>query len=97
MRRFLTVLMTMSFACGFENLLLVGPRRITYPLAKHYSRFYHIPLLEQPTYFYPSRYIAVSEQDEEQSSSARTVRITDYPHPDRNPNYFISWLKQTSS
>ena len=99
MMRFL-VLMMISFACGFENLLLIGPKKITYPLAIHYARFYNIPLLDQPTYFYPSRYIAMTQEENNTNtslSSTRTINIKDYPYPGRDPNYFISWLKQTSS
>lgn len=96
--RFLVIMMV-SFVCGFENLLLIGPKKDTFPLANHYSRFYNIPLLDQPTYFYPSQYIMLKEEKRKEATppNTRTINIHDYPHVGRHPNYFISWLKQTSS
>lgn len=98
MMRFL-VMMMVSFVCGFENVLLIGPKKDTLPLAKHYAKFYNIPVLEQPTYIYPSHYIMLKEERTRETilSNLRTINIDDYPHVGRHPNYFISWLKQQTS
>ena len=76
------------------NLLLIGSKQDTYPIAKHYSRFYKIPLIETG-YFYPKHYILISEEYQYTTQDTFTIHFKDYPHKEKNPNYFISWLKQT--
>ena len=105
-------LLMASFACGFENLLLIGPKRMTVPLAHHYSHYYQIPIVKSSSYLYPPRYVMVHDPDDTDTSlltglikgdgdendiPIKQIDITDYPHHDKHPNYFISWLKQRSS
>jgi hypothetical protein len=80
---------------GYVNILLVGPLKETYPLAKHYSEFYNVPFFERTVYFYPQRFIMISEETE-QVEDTMTIHVKDYPHKQKNNlNYFISWVKQT--
>lgn len=88
-------LLFIHFVGGYQNILLIGPKQQTYLLAKHYSRFYNIPLIETG-YFYPKRYIMISEEYKNIThDDTLQIEFKDYPHKDKNPNYFISWLKQS--
>jgi hypothetical protein len=93
---FLTMALCATMVSGYVNLLLVGPVKETYPLAKHYSEFYNVPIFEQSVYFYPRRFIMISEQ-QKQMEDVFTIDIKDYPHKNKDKNYFISWVKQTFS
>lgn len=85
---------------GYRNILLIGSRKDTYPLARHYSNFYNIPLLESG-FFYPNQFIMITEDEKQNiypppSNNLILVEWKDYPQKKKeNPNYFISWLKQT--
>lgn len=83
---------------GYVNLVLIGPVKDTYPLARHYSEFYNVPMLEKQIYFYPQRFVMISEENK-QVEDTLTINVRDYPHhkQKKNPNYFISWVKQTTS
>lgn len=93
------ILLLLSSACvvfGYVNVLLVGPFKDTYPLAKHYSEFYNVPCLEKVSYFFPQHFVVVSEQKNDVDGTM-TFDIKDYPHKGKkNHNYFISWVKQNS-
>lgn len=78
----------------FPNILLIGSKQETYPMAKHYSRFYNIPLIETG-YFYPKHFIMISEEFLSFEQETFSIQFKDYPHKGKHPNYFISWLKQT--
>lgn len=94
---FLTVMaVCATMVEGYVNILLVGPVKDTYPLAKHYSEFYNVPIFERTVYFYPQRFIMISEE-KKQVEDTLTIDVDDYPHKQKNPNYFISWVKQTFS
>ena len=94
---FLTVMAVFATMVeGYVNILLVGPVKDTYPLAKHYSEFYNVPIFERTVYFYPQRFIMISEE-KKQVEDTLTIDVDDYPHKQKNPNYFISWVKQTFS
>lgn len=97
MRSFLfTMALCATLVSGYVNILLVGPVKETYPLAKHYSEFYNVPIFENTVYFYPQRFIMISEEKKHVKDTL-TVHLEDYPHQKKNPNYFISWVKQTFS
>lgn len=95
MWRFIVVLLS-SFCLatnGYMPVLLVGPYEKTFHLAKHYSDFYQIPLLEKKVYMFPSNFIMISEE-KKQIENILMIDIDEYPHIEKNPNYFISWIKQ---
>lgn len=81
---------------GYMNIVLVGPRKETYPLAKHYAEFYNLPFLQEVVHLYPKRFIMISEETR-QLESTLTIDIGDYPYKQKNANYFISWVKQKFS
>lgn len=87
-----------SFICvvrGYINILLIGPTKDTHLIARHYSRFYNIPFYKKPSHIYPMRFIITSEEKTNNSvQDAIVIDVNDYPHKDKNPNYFISWIKQ---
>jgi len=93
---FMMVLCATTMVSGYVNLLLVGPVKDTYPLAKHYSEFYNVPIFENTVHFYPQRFIMISEE-KKQMEDVFTIHIQDYPHKEKDKNYFISWVKQIFS
>ncbi len=93
---FLMVALYATLVGGYVNILLVGPLKETYPLAKHYSEFYNVPIFENNVYLYPQRFIMISEK-KKHVQDTMTINVDDYPHKQKNPNYFISWVKQTFS
>lgn len=96
-KHLLLILSTLSIVQGYMNFLLVGPLEQTYPLAQHYCRFYHVPFLQNTVSMYPQRFVMISEEKQHVHDDILTIDIRDYPHKEKNPNYFISWVKQTFS
>lgn len=92
--RLIFFLSTISIVYGYMNILLIGPIKEIYPLARHYSNFYNIPFIEQSIHMYPQHFIMISEK-KEKIENTYTIDINDYPHKQKNPNYFISWVKQS--
>jgi len=84
---------TLSVVYGYMNIVLVGPIKEIYPLARHYSNFYNIPFIENPIHMYPQHFIMIS-REMKTIENTHTIDIKDYPHKQKNPNYFISWVKQ---
>ena len=93
---FFTIAFCATLVGGYVNILLVGPLKETYPLAKHYSDFYNVPIFENTVFLYPQRFVMISEENK-QVKNTMIVHLEDYPHKQKNPNYFISWVKQTFS
>lgn len=87
-----------AVAQGFVNVLLVGPRSETRPLADRYAAFYNVPLLERDVGLFPSRFVMILDEPVAALvSEGVLVRVEDYPHRGKaDPNYFISWVKQIS-
>lgn len=93
------ILLLLSSACvafGYVNILLVGPLKDIYPLAKHYSEFYNVPFFEKTSFLYPQNFVMISEE-KRSIDGTMTLEIKDYPYKEKkNMNYFISWVKQNS-
>lgn len=81
----------------YKNIVLVGSRTNTFIFAKRFSEFYNVPLLEEPCFFFPKKFILLTEQVNLYDDLQHTdiINIQDFPHHDnKDPNYFISWWKQ---
>lgn len=82
--------------CYHRNIILIGLRKDTFLLAKRFSEFYNVPLLEEPCFFFPKHFILIRDTIPLSYNREETdlIRLQDYPHTQKPPNYFISWWKQ---
>lgn len=101
-KRWITAMMMMMIVDAYQNLLLIGSRHETMPLARHYAKFYNATLLDTMSYVRPMRYVIILEEpsmiDMEEEDTFLIVSAREYLSKTKNwmnLNYFISWLKQT--
>lgn len=93
----------MVFFLGFVHmthsfLVLVGQKELTEPLAKRYSDFYRVPTISPYGYIRPVRFIMVADENDDlgyfHEENITILNVKDYPHHDKDPNYFLSWIIQ---
>ena len=94
----LIALFLCSLQCVNAFLVLLGPKELTEPLAKRYSDFYRVPIISPYGYIRPIRFIMVADEKDDlgfyNEEDITLVDVNDYPHHDKDPNYFLSWVIQ---